>query len=331
MACKTPCLPWTSPQIDWDKIPGLREGMQQEGSGVSSIYDYNGAEKIWREFQQVKDKPESKLFFTMSPTPIKCGGAPQKIMWLLEDTLREAGRRASAQVTFWVPGGAMFGVKHYSDKLEAIRQERGVAAKFKHELVGIDVGQKVARFRDHATGQEVAERFDLLHVAPHMSAPDFIKASPLASAGGWVEVDGATLQSTKFANVFGIGDCTSTPNSKTAAAITSQAPVLVHNLVKAMGGKEMDGTYKGYSSCPLVVSRNKVILAEFGYGGKLMETFNWDTGKFPMSMIGTDGYLQHRFFYFLKEQIFPLAYWSLWTKGRWYGTNGPFRPDVTEK
>jgi sulfide:quinone oxidoreductase len=87
--------------------------------------------------------------------------------------------------------------------------------------------------------------------------------------------------------------------------------------------------YQGYASCPLIVARGRTILAEFGYGGKLMETFG-SSGAFPLNMIGTEGKYQQRFFYFLKEQLFPFVYWNLWTRGMWYGTTGPFKPGVRD-
>lgn len=317
-------------QIDWKKIPGVEDALRKPDSGVVSIFDYNYSEKTWKTFEAVK-RSAKRMLFTMPTTPIKCAGAPQKIMWLLEDTLREQGLREGVSVEFWVPGGAMFGIKRYADQLEEIRKERGVVASFKQELVGVDSEKKVAIFKNVDTNETTEQPFDLLHVVPPMSAPDFIKASPLANAGGWVDVNRNTLQSTKYSNVFGIGDCTSTPNSKTAAAITAQAPVLVHNLVAKIANKPLDGSYNGYASCPLIVKKNRVILAEFGYDGKIMESFDSNTGKFPMCMCGQQGALQQRFFYWLKEQFFPFAYWTMWTRGMWYGTNGPFKPDVTAK
>lgn len=317
-------------QIDFDNIPGLVEGLKKEDSGVVSIYDYNYADKTWKTFHSLKDKP-SKYLFTFSPTVLKCAGAPQKIMWLLEDTLRGEGLRDKADISYWTPGGAMFGVKHYSDKLEQIRQERGVKGIFKHQLITIDPAQKVAVFRNLDTGETVRQPFDFLHVAPPMSAPDFLKNSLISDGKGWVDVDKHTLQSKRYPNVFALGDCTNTPNSKTAAAITSQAPVLVHNLVRQIQEKQLDGSYSGYASCPLIIARGKIMLAEFGYGGKLMETFSRDTGKWPLKYVGTDGNAQYRFFYFLKEQVFPFVYWNLWTRGMWYGTNGPLKPDVLSK
>lgn len=317
-------------QTNWDKIPGLVEGLEKEDSGVVSIYDYRYAEKTWKAFQAVKNKPSTYLF-TFSPTTLKCAGAPQKIMWLMEDTLRGLGLRDNAEISYWTPGGAMFGVKHYSDKLERIRKERGVTGMFKHDLVSIDPDKKVATFKNLDSDKTVEKSFDLLHVAPHMSAPDFLKESPISDANGWVDVDKYTLQSNKYPNVFGLGDCTNTPNSKTAAAITAQAPVVVHNIEQLIDGRPLDGKYSGYASCPLIIARKRIMLAEFGYGGELMETFSRDTGKWPLKYVGTDGAAQQRFFYFLKEQLFPYVYWNLWTRGMWYGTNGPLKPNVRDK
>lgn len=52
-----------------------------------------------------------------------------------------------------------------------------------------------------------------------MSPPDVLKTSPVADSAGWVDVDKETLQHKKYPNVFGIGDCTNLPTSKTAAAV----------------------------------------------------------------------------------------------------------------
>jgi len=327
-------------QTNWNTVPGLLEGLEQPDSGVVSIYAYKYADKTAKTFDKLKKRlandktATATCVFTFSPTVLKCAGAPQKILWLFEDQLRSLGTNIRDRVTlgFWTPGGGMFGVAHYSQKLEKIRQERHVEGKFQHVLTSIDVPNKEATFVNKADNNAIVKQtYDILHVAPHMSAPDFLKGSPLSNQDGWVDVDKHTLQSTKYPNVFALGDCTNTPNSKTAAAITSQAPVLVHNLEKHMQHAKQDGWYTGYASCPLVIGQKKIMLAEFGYGGKLMETFSKETGKFPFKYFGTEGPMQYRFFYFLKEQLFPFVYWNLWTKGLWYGTNGPIKPDVLKK
>jgi sulfide:quinone oxidoreductase len=313
-------------QTDWDAIPGLVDGLKQKDSGVVTIYDFNYCEKTWETFQKLKNQAATYLF-TFQPI-IKCAGAPQKIMWLIDDNARKDGVRDKADITFCTPSPAMFGVKHYSEKLNAMRERKGVNALFNHKLISIDVANKTATFQDLENNQPVKKRYDFLHVAPMMSAPGFLKGSPISDKNGWVDVDKNTLQSKKYKNVFALGDCTNTPNSKTAAAITAQAPVVVHNLSRVIDGKEADGSYDGYASCPLIIARNKVLLAEFTYGGKLAETFSSDTGKWPFKYFGTDGEIQYRFFYFLKEQLFPFVYWNLWPRGLWYGTYGPLKPAV---
>lgn len=71
------------------------------------------------------------------------------------------------------------------------------------------------------------KKFDFCHIVPPMSAHSFIAESGLADATGFMDVNKFTLRSTKYKNIWGIGDCTNTPNSKTAAAIFSQTTVLV--------------------------------------------------------------------------------------------------------
>eukprot|EP00557_Chaetoceros_sp_GSL56_P007520 CAMPEP_0176497528 /NCGR_PEP_ID=MMETSP0200_2-20121128/11770_1 /TAXON_ID=947934 /ORGANISM="Chaetoceros sp., Strain GSL56" /LENGTH=461 /DNA_ID=CAMNT_0017895543 /DNA_START=93 /DNA_END=1475 /DNA_ORIENTATION=- len=315
-------------QTNWDAIPGLAEGLKKEDSGVVSIYDYNYCEKTWNTFQKLKNKAATYLF-TFQPI-IKCAGAPQKVMWLIEDNMRRDGVRDKAEITFCTPSPAMFGIKHYSDKLNAMRERKGVNALFKHELISIDVDNKTATFMDLDNKKRVEKPYDMLHVAPPMSAPDFLKGSAISDENGWVDVDKHTLQSKRYKNIFSLGDCTNTPNSKTAAAITAQAPVLVHNLAQVIDGKELDGSYNGYASCPLIIARNKVMLAEFTYGGNLAETFASETGMFPFKYFGTDGEIQYRFFYLLKEQLFPFVYWNLWPRSLWYGTYGPLKPAVVD-
>lgn len=59
----------------------------------------------------------------------------------------------------------------------------------------------------------------MLHVTPPMVAPAALRSSPLSDASGFMDVNKNTLQSKKFDNVFGLGDCVNVPTSKTAAAV----------------------------------------------------------------------------------------------------------------
>ncbi|EOD37880.1 hypothetical protein EMIHUDRAFT_224838 [Emiliania huxleyi CCMP1516] len=195
--------------------------------------------------------------------------------------------------------------------LEGIRKERGVETSFKHELIKVDGPNKVATFQ---TDEGPVERsYDLLHVVPLMGAHDWIKGSKIADPDtGYVTVDKDTLQHTAYPNVFAIGDCSNTPNSKTAAA----APVVVHNMRRVMAGKAPNATYDGYASCPIVTGRGKLILAEFKYGNELAESQSWylDQGKEQLP------------FFYLKKYVFP----NFMLPGRWYGTRTIFEPSFPD-
>lgn len=65
----------------------------------------------------------------------------------------------------------------------------------------------------------VAFQYEMLHVTPPMGPNDVVKSSALADEVGWLDLDKETLQHKRYPNVFGIGDCTSLPTAKTAAAV----------------------------------------------------------------------------------------------------------------
>ncbi len=77
----------------------------------------------------------------------------------------------------------------------------------------------------------------------------------------------------RFGNVFSLGDVCSAPNAKTAAAVRKQAPVVAENIIAILANRDARAVYDGYGACPLVVERGKAVMAEFGYGGKLLPTF----------------------------------------------------------
>jgi sulfide:quinone oxidoreductase len=213
-------------QVDWGKIPGLTESLGRDG--VCSNYSYEYVDKTW---QFIKEFRGGNVVFTHPATPIKCGGAPQKIAYLADDAFRKAGVRDKSNIVFATANAAIFQVKRYADTLTKVAARKGIDVRFRQNLTEIRAGSKEAVFQHLDTGEETTQPYDLIHVTPPMSSPDFIKSSPLANADGWVDVDKATLQHVRFPNVFSLGDASSLPTSKTGAAIRKQAPVLVKNLL----------------------------------------------------------------------------------------------------
>lgn len=287
-------------QIDWGKVKGLEGNIGK--NGICSNYSYDTVNTTWDAIQSFKG---GDAVFTHPATPIKCGGAPQKIMYLADDAFRRAGVRDKARIHFYSGDPSIFKSEPYAKTLMKVIERKGIESPhFKHSLKEIRVDSREAIFDDLATNTEVVQKFDLLHVTPPMSSPDFIKKSPLAASSGWVDVDKFTCRHTKFPNVFALGDCSSLPTSKTGAAIRKQAPIVVTNLLDMLNGRELTAKYDGYTSCPLVTGYGSLILAEFDYELKPVESFPFDQNKERWSM------------YMLKRHVLPALYWHGMLKGR---------------
>ncbi|KAJ5963075.1 sulfide quinone-reductase [Penicillium waksmanii] len=280
-------------KINYDSIQGLPEALSNPDSFVSTIYSYDTCDKVFKAVQKLQ---RGNAIFTQPTGIIKCAGAPQKAMWLALDYWKRAGlynpsnpSGSPINISFATGLPSMFGVPKYSAKLEELRQQRGVEGLFQHDLVAISGNTAV------------------------FSGPG---ESSLASDAGFVDVDECTTRHTKYHNVWSIGDASNLPTSKTTAAITSQAPVLVENLLLALEGKLAQATYDGYTSCPLITEYGKVLLAEFKYGGVPKETF---------AMLGIDQASPRRAFYHLKKDFFSWVYYKAMVKGTWGGPRGWIR------
>lgn len=286
-------------QIDWHKIKGLPEALGK--NGVCSNYSYDTVNSTWENIRNFKG---GNAVFTFPPPPIKCAGAPQKIMYLAEHYFRKQGIRAQSRVIYYCATPTIFSAPKYAAALvDQVVKPRNVEVQYKHNLVEIRGDSKEAVIQNLDTGETFVQPYDMIHVVPPMSAPDFIKKSPLAGETGWVDVNKSTMQHVRYPNVFSLGDASSLPTSKTAAAVRAQAPILVANLLGAMKGQQLTAGYDGYTSCPLVTGYGKLILAEFDYDLKPRETFPFDQGKERYSM------------YLLKRYVLPVIYWEGLVKG----------------
>jgi len=278
-------------------------------NGLYSDYTFEGAPKTYNALNTFKG---GTAIFVMPLPPIKCAGAPQKIMYLADEIFRRNGVREKTKIIFTTAGGGMFGIPDFKVALEKVVSRKSIEPKYFHKIVGINAAAKKAIFEindpKQSPGTRVELAYDFLHLVPPMIPHKFILESDIVNKEGdqknWMKVDKYTLQSPDFPNVFGVGDVTGVPNSKTGAAIRKMAPVVVENMISQMRGQPLTQKYDGYSSCPLVTGFGKVILAEFGYDSKLMPTFPFDQTQERRSM------------WILKKFLLPIMYWRGMLKGR---------------
>lgn len=304
-------------QINWDGVKGLKEALGKDG--VTSNYDPESVQKTYKFLNEFKG---GNALFTFPNTPLKCPGAPTKITFLAEEIFRNNGIRDKTNVTYNTSLGKIFGIDHYGRVLQKLADERGINLNFQHELLEINADDHKATFRNNANQEIKTFEYDFIHVAPPQGPPAFIKNSKLADAAGWVDVNKDTTRHNKYKNVFALGDCSSLPTSKTAAAITGESGVLKTNLIADLQGKTIEpAKYDGYTSCPLIVGRDQLILAEFsGYNGQPLETFPVDQRTISKTA------------QFLNKEVIPALYWNGLLKGTWTGPStvrklfDPLRP-----
>ena len=289
---------------NWDAIPGLKETLGK--NGVTSNYSYECSPYTW---ELVRNLESGKAIFTQPPMPIKCPGAPQKAMYLSCYEWQKQGRLNNIEVELNNAGGALFGVADFVPPLMEYVKKYNAKLNFNTNLISVDGPAKNAIFAvKDADGNvtQVEKSFDMLHVVPPQGPQDCLKESPVSNADGFVDVDQFTLQHTRYPNIFGLGDCCSSPNSKTAAAARKQIVVVAENLLAAKHNKPLPTKYDGYGSCPLTVENGKIVLAEFGFGGKLLPTFPWLINPLKATRLA----------WILKKDVLPWLYWNAMLKGR---------------
>ncbi|KAJ8729893.1 hypothetical protein PYW07_016931 [Mythimna separata] len=292
-------------QNDYKKVPGLYEALNDKSSCVSSIFDKEYCEKT---FENIKQHKQGNAIFTYPDTMIKCPGAPQKIAYLADSYFEKMNVRSKTNIIYNTCLPVIFGVPKYAEALMKVVKRKNINVNYKTVLKEVRHEKKEAVFVGKDSTNEITMDYSMLHVAPPMQTPEFLRnSSQLVDNCGFLEVDMYTLQNQKFPNIYGIGDCTNTPNSKTAAAIAQQCYVLEQNLLSTMQKNEPKQKYNGYGACPLLTSYGKCILAEFTYGGIPRETMPFNQAT------------ESRIAYYMKKDLFPFIYWHIMLKGYYHG------------
>ena len=322
---------------DFSLVPGLGDAIDK---GVVCS-NYTDPKHTW---DVVKNFKGGTALFTQPTTPIKCGGAPQKIMYLAENHFRKSGVKNKTDIVFATGGGVIFGVKPIAKTLMEVVDRKDINLRFHHKLVSIDAEKQIAwyelakditaggcvvmsgendkmldekfqyNYKDvkvTVEGNRYGIHYDMLHTAPPSVAPKFIQDSPLVNDAKWLDVNHHTMQHNKYANVFGLGDVAALPTAKTGAAIRKQVPIVVDNVSLLIDHNKI-GTksYNGYSSCPLVTDYGKMVLAEFDYDS------NFTPDPKLKQMFITDSSKEHWRLWMLKKYMLPYLYWNKMMKGQ---------------
>ncbi len=305
--------------------PSMIEGLEEAFDKGVVCSNYTDPDHVWDVLQNFKG---GNALFTQPTTPIKCGGAPQKITYLASDYFRKKGILKKTNVIFATPGTVVFGVPKIAATLQKVIDRYGIHFQTYMALRKVDAEKKIAYYEyikpegsyvvDESKGLGdkimddgmIAVPFDMMHLAPPERAHDFVHNSKLVNAEGWLDVDTATLQHNTYKNIFGLGDVAALPTAKTGAAIRKQAPIVSENIFRMMKTNAItDMQYNGYSSCPLVTGYGKMVLAEFDYDN------NFTPDPKLKQMLIFDSSKEHWRLWILKKYMLPYLYWNKMMKG----------------
>ncbi|MDD2599205.1 MAG: FAD-dependent oxidoreductase [Kiritimatiellae bacterium] len=319
-------------QLNWELVEGLSRKTLGEGN-VHSIYDFEGSQKMWTAMQAFVAQG-GRGIFTDTYTKHKCGGAPKKICLLTEHLARKRKTRESLTLDYFTGSKQLYDVPFFTPRLEEIYKERNVSVTTRTHVTGVDTAAKKAFLKqteiikkevtdplsgetksvEESVAKTFTESYDILHLAPPQSAPDFVRQAGLGWSEGslapesWVMVDKDTLVHKTFPNIVSLGDVAGIPTSKTSAAVRKQVPVALRNLLSLIEGRAPEAVYNGYAACPIITDYGHVLMAEFDYDKKPQISF-------PLSMF--DMSKESRMAWMLKVYVLKPLYFYGMIPGYW--------------
>ncbi|MCL0042431.1 NAD(P)/FAD-dependent oxidoreductase [Thermodesulfovibrionales bacterium] len=247
----------TGATFNLDEPEGIKEGLEK-GKNIFSFYDMEGALKLGKA---LKDIDGGTIVSSLCDLPIKCPAAPIKFILMAEDMMRARGIRDKFKFVLTSPLPQAFSREPYASKIDEICRRRGVEVVSNFSPGEVDHEKGV--LRDHS-GKEV--EFDLLSLVPSHEGENVVQGSEdVGDAVGWVSCDKHHMVNRTFSNIYGIGDASDFPTSKTASGARKQAAILTERMKEIVRGEKPAATYDGHIICPILTRDKRVIFAEFNY------------------------------------------------------------------
>lgn len=222
-------------------VPGYAEA-------ATDFFSPDGAAAFSRA---LRDFRGGRVLVVVAALPYKCPAAPYEAALLIDDELRRRGIREASQVEVYSPEPAPMPVAGpaLGEAVVALLGGRGI---------GLHPGSRVERFEPDgremvlSDGSRVA--YDLVAgIAPHR-APAVVRASGLAGANGWIEVDRNSLR-TAHEGVYAIGDVTTIPlaNGKplprAGVFAHAQGLVVARAIAAGSAGRSDERGFDGHGYC----------------------------------------------------------------------------------
>ena len=298
--------------------PEETEGLTGAGwnERAFTFYTPDGAEQLQRALQWFDG---GRVVVNLVDMPIKCPVAPLEFAFLADWYFRERKIRDRVELVYSTPLDGAFTKPIASEHLSGLLAEKEI------ELVTEFNAGEVDGARGKLVSYDERELdFDLLVTVPLHGGAPYVERSPgLGDALGFVPTNKATLQSHVKPNVFALGDATDLPTSKAGSVTHFEAEVLVENVARFLGGKELETGYDGHANCFIETGFHKALLIDFNYETEPLP------GHFPTAFglpLLRESRLNH-----LGKLMFQWAYWHALLPGREIPGIGPAMPTAGKK
>ena len=283
-----------------DQTPGML-GTQWR----RSVFDFYTVEGSTALAAAMRPFDHGRLVIHITEMPIKCPVAPLEFAFLADAWLRRRGIRDQVELVYATPLSEAFTQPIAAKHLGAMLEDRKILIEPDFMIERVDNERKAIVSYDDRTIP-----FDLLVTVPLNMGADFVARSGLGDELNYVAVDKHTLQCTRHANIFAVGDASDIPASKAGSVTHFSVEIFVDNFLELVAGTPMSGSFDGHANC----------FVESGDGKGLLIDFNYDTqplpGKYPVPIVGPLNLLKETRANHLGKLAFRWIYWNVLLPGR---------------
>ena len=265
-----------------EELPGFKEAAQH-------FYSLDAASRLRTALESFRG---GKVVVTVASVPYKCPPAPSEAACQLDYYFTRRGIRDKVDIHFLSPLSRVFPLEPVNPVVEQIFAKHDIRSTIFFNVESIDTEKRIV---NSIEGESVP--YDLLIMVPPHRGAKVVEDSGLGDRGGWLPTDKYTLRSKAHPDIFGLGDCTDVPVSKSGAAAHFEAKVVAKSIVADLRGQPAPLKYDGRVTC----------YCDAGYHKGISMSFDYEHPPVPPPLGLKD---------WLGKQILNRAYWFLIPQGR---------------
>jgi len=269
-------------RLNPDELPGYAEAAHH-------FYSIEASERLRAALATF---PGGKIVVTVASVPYKCPPAPAEAACQLDYYFTKKGMRDRVDIHFLSPLSRVFPLENVNGAVEGTFKAHNIRSTIFFNVESIDPARRTVTSIE---GETVP--YDLLIMVPPHRGAKVVEDSGLGDRGGWLPTDKHTLRTKAHEDIFGLGDCTDVPVSKSGAAAHFQAKVIADSLVADLRGQPAKATYDGRVMC----------YCDAGYHKGISMSFDYEHPPVPPRLNFKD---------WLGKRFLNRAYWALVPTGR---------------